>query len=136
MIPTSYLMLVLILLLLISVLALGLTIWSLRWPKCEIVISEKEAVKINIKGKTRYYARIKYHYFYNEMKYVSSRFSLLGSRLFLYESEIEDILISKEAYVCPLFPHISFVYFERRLVFSWIICIFSASLMLSYLCWL
>ena len=136
MIPVGYLILILAATGLLSLLFLGVAMWSSRWPENEMLIMEFNVFETEVKGQKKYSACIKYQYFYGGNAYFSNRFSLLGSRLFDSKDEIQSILLNNKSYVCPLFPRISFVYFERRLVFSLTACFLLSLLMILVLCWL
>lgn len=134
--PTVYLMLILAAVGLFSLLSLGLVLWSSKWPKAKILVSELIVHESEFKEENKYSASIKYQYSYEGNDYLSSRFSLLGSRLFDSKDEIQAVLINNKSYVCPIFPRISFVYFESRLVFSLAACFLLSLLMILVLCWL
>lgn len=135
-IPTIYLILILAIAGLLSLLSLGVVLWSSKWPKTKISITELIIHEHEFKGKRKYSANIKYQYSYKGIDYFSSRFSLLGSRLFDSEDEIQSALLSNESYVCPISPDVSFVYFESRLASSLAVCFLLSLLVVLALYWL
>jgi len=100
----------------ISFICCALVIWAKFWRVVPCTVIEKHAIKININGKEAYFPKIKYKYFYADREYVSSRVYLLGGRSFSskeYLAKFNNILT---CYVCPVFPEISFLRQEKRLV--------------------
>lgn len=113
-----------VLLLCLACLALmlwGLTLWSTTWTKAEILELDKKITTVQINGKTKYTASVKYQYVYLNTTYTSTRFSLLGSRLFDQLDGIERLLTKKRAYICPLYPKLAFLYVEKRHIYLWIL---------------